>query len=370
MQRLCHTLRPMRFLTGARCAWVVVFAFTCFAMPTAVRAQQRAGQLTVPAGEDESSTLPWRGTTLTFSQALNLYALSRSAQLSYDPTYAWTFILQPRFYLTKKTYLNLDQRLAIELTDSNTTLNRQRAMLSDTVVGVDTEFWSIKLPRLGELALLAGAHVIAPSSIASRAATMLFGLRGRAGTQLTFEHVLHGASLGAQVAYSQRFLRHNTLEASDPYPCVSGGSSAQNCGFLGSTTNVRNVISAILTGTLELNKQFAIEMLVWLSWVRGADLAPSSVTTSTGFVVDLPDSSATHWRNDRYLVLGLDWNATDWLSLGLSLIDYFPERNPDGTLRSLGKPIDLLVGLSATVSFDKLYLASIGRKPKDEPGQH
>jgi hypothetical protein len=128
-------------------------------------------------------------------------------------------------------------------------------------------------------------------------------------------------------------------------------------------------VAAILAGTLELNEHFAIEMLIWLTWARGTDLAPASVTTLTGFVADFPDSSTTHWRNDRYLVLGLDWNANDWLTMGLSVIDYFPERNPDGTVRSLGNPLDLMVGLSAQVSFDKLYLVATGRKPTHQVGQ-
>lgn len=360
----------MRAVARARCAWVAAFTLGLCSLSHAAGAQQRLGQLTVPETEDESSSLPWRGTSFTFAQSLNMYALSQSAQLTYNPTYAWTFILQPRWYLNRSTYLNLDQRMSLELTDSDSTLYRQRAMLSDTIVGIDTQLYSQKLPRLGEIDFLAGGHLVAPTSIASRAATMVLGARARAGAQLVFEHVMEGAAIGVQGLYTQRFLRHNTLEAEEPYPCLLSGTQVQNCTLLGGQTNVRNVVSAIVTGTLELTKDIALEMLIWLSWARGGDLPLATPMTSTGLVVEVPDTSNTHWRNDRYLVLGASWNVVDYLSLGLSVINYFAERNPDGTVRSIGKPMDLLVGLSASLSFDKLYLAARGREPKDEPGQH
>jgi hypothetical protein len=82
-------------------------------------------------------------------------------------------------------------------------------------------------------------------------------------------------------------------------------------------------------------------------------------------VVQLPDNSTTHWRNERYLVLGADWQATDWLSVGLSLIDYFPEKAPDGTNRGLANPLDLMVGLTTSIAFDRLYLTALG--PRKQP---
>jgi hypothetical protein len=360
----------MRAVARARSAWVAALITGLWLLPLAAGAQQRLGQLTVPETEDESSSLPWRGSSFTWSQSLNVYALAQGAQLSYNPTYAWTFILQPRWYLNNRTYLSLDQRMSLELTDSDTTLYGRRAMLSDTIVGIDTLIYDLKLPRLGELDFLIGGGLVAPTSIASRAATMVLGARVRGGAQLTFEHVLEGASIGLQGLYTQRFLRHNTVEAEEPYPCLLSGTQVQNCTFLDGTTNVRNVISMIMTGTLELTRDIALELLVWLSWARGTGLAPASVTTASGMIVNVPDASSTHWRNDRYIVLGASWNAFEWLSLGLSMINYFPERSPDGSLRAFGKPMDLLVGLSASLSFDKLYLATRGQKPKNEPGQH
>ena len=359
----------MRAVARARwCPAAAVFTLGLWMLPGGANAQQRLGQLTVPETEDESSSLPWRGTSFTWSQSLNLNALSRGAQRTYNPTYAWTFILQPRWYLNKLTYLSLDQRLALELTDSDTTLYPQRAMLSDTVVGIDTQYWQQKLPRLGELDLLAGGGLVAPTSIASRAQTMVLAARLRTGAQLVFEHVLQGAAIGVQGLYTQRFLRSNVMEAEEPFPCLVG-TQVQSCEFLGGLTNVRNVISTILTGTLELTKDVALELLVWLTWARGADLAPYPVMSDTGFVMQLPDHGK-HWRNDRYFVLGASWNVVDYLSLGLSVINYFPERSPGTDVRAPGNPIDLLVGLSASLSFDKLYLATLGQKPKDEPGQH
>jgi hypothetical protein len=346
--------------------WVLVWALGVWSLTSTALAQaapqtQRVGQTEEAQVEDASSTLPWRDSTLTFAQSLNLNSFSRTAQLSYNPTYAWTFILEPRWYFNKDTYANLDQRLYLELTDSDSTLRRQRAMLSDTVVGVDTRFLSQKLHRLGTLGLGAGLHLIAPTSLASRAATMVVGGRARARADLRFEHVLHGAALSVQGRYTHRFLRHNTLQAETPFPCLTGGLSAQNCSYLDTETNVENSLGTIVSGTLEFSQDFALSVLAWFTWSRGADLAPASITTQTGMTVALPDQSATHWRNDRYMLVEFDWNATDWLMIGISLINSFPERNANGTLRSLGKPVDTLLGLTTEISFDQLYLATTGR---------
>lgn len=342
-------------------------------LPTAARAQPTTTATTTTVDlldtEDDSSRLPWRGTSLAFVQSLSVNSFLRDAQRSYNPTYAWAFILEPRWYFNKKTYVNIDQRLYFELTDSDSTLYARRAMLSDTIVGVDTQLYDTELKRLGELSFNGGLHVIAPTSLASRAATMVVGGRARAGAAMVFKHVLHGASLAVQGRYSHRFLRHNTAEAETPFPCLSGGLSAQNCEFLGGLSNVRDSIGGILMGSLSLTESISLQALLWLSWSHASSLAPFSTTLDTGYVVTLPDDSLTHWRNDRYIVVGADWTPTDWLTLELSVVDYFPEKAPDGTNRGLFNPVDLTVGLTTSIAFDRLYLAARGKqvKPMNKP---
>lgn len=355
---------------------------------TAAHAQPSASTNLADEAEDESSNLPWRSTSLTLSQSLNVNTFDRGAQLSYDPTYAWAFIFEPHWYLTKKTHLNIDQRAYFEWTDSDSTLYAQRFMLSDTIFGVDTELYSTTLPKLGDLSFTGGAHLIAPTSIASRAASMTIGTRLRAGAVMTFKHVMDGLSVALQGRYSHRFSRHNTIELDEPSPCLSGGPNSADCQaavdkafsavssnasrfyYLGdAATNLQDAISAIISGSLQLNKEFSLDLLVWLSWARGAGLKSASITTLSQQVVEIPDHSATHWRNDRYLVLGGTWKANDWLDVGLSLIDYFPEKGPDGRNRGLLNPLDLMIGLSTSVAFDHLYLNTVGKKPRPEHAQ-
>lgn len=351
-----------------RRSWVFAFIVSVCAAPVLTphsalaQTAAAAGNLTT---DDDSSMLRWRGTTLAFAQSLNVNAFSKSAQLSYNPTYSWTFILLPRWYFSKRTFLNMDQRLYLELTNSDSTLYAQRAMLSDTVVGIDTVLYDEDLPGNTELTLSGGLHLIAPTSIASRADTMVVGGRARASATMLWKKLVKGASLTVQGRYSHRFLRHNTTEAEQPYPCLTGGSAAvSNCEFLGSASGVRNSLSTIISGSLQLTDTVSMALLVWLSWSRGADLAPYTREIESG-VVTLPDASTTHWRNERYLVLGADWEATDWLSVGLSLINYFPEKGPDGSNRGLVNPLDLMVGLTTSVAFDRLYLTAIG--PRKQP---
>lgn len=335
----------------------------CLLSPQGASAQASTAVGNVTA-EDDSSKLAWRGTALAFTQAFSVHTFSKSAQTSYNPTYSWTFILLPRWYLTKTTFLNLDQRMFLELTDSDSTLYAQRAMLSDTVVGFDTVLLDEEMPGDTEFTLTGGLHLIAPTSLASRADTMLVGGRARASATMIWKKALKGAALTVQGRYGHRFLRHNTTQTEQPYPCLSGGAAVSNCEFLGSASNVRNTLSTVISGSLQLTDTVSIALLVWLSWARGSDLAPYNREIESG-TISLADASVTHWRNERYLVLGADWQATDWLSLGLSVINYFPEKAPDGTNRGLANPLDLMVGFTTAVAFDRLYLTALG--PRKQP---
>jgi hypothetical protein len=181
---------------------------------------------------------------------------------------------------------------------------------------------------------------------------------------LVWKKVLHGATLHVQGRYTHRFLRHNTTHTQEPFPCLAGGIASGNCEFMGGATRVTDSLSSIVSGSLQLNEKFSVELLVWLSWSRGAGLAPYQRTIETG-VIEEPDRSTTHWRNERYLVLGGNWEATEWLSIGVSLIDYFPEKAPDGSNRGIANPLDLMVGLTTSIAFDHLYLAAVG--PRKQP---
>ena len=344
-------------------AWVsatVVALCTLVAFERHAHAQPTTA-LTIGADtEDDSSRLPWRGTSLGFSQSLNLNALSNSAQLSYNPTYSWLFVLAPRWYFGRSTFINIDQRLSIELTDSDSTLRAQRLLLSDTIFGVDTRLLEHKLSDDSSLEVTGGAHLIAPTSLSSQAATLTLGTRLRAGVGVTFPHVMKGWAIAAQGRYGHRFLRHNTVQTDAPFPCLSGAFNLQNCEFLGTSTNVTDSVSSIFETSLGLTDSITVEMLVWLTWARASDFPPITVSGS-GFETVVQDTSVTHWRNERYLVLGVNWTATDWLSLELSLIDYFPEKNLAGENRGIGNPLDIMLGLTTSIVFDRLYLATLGR---------
>lgn len=349
-------------MLGRSCVLASILCLCAAAVPLTAFAQSSAAVVGNLGEEDDSSKLRWRGTSLAFSQSLNLNAFAKGAQNSYNPTYSWTFILLPRWYLTKTTFLNIDQRLYLELTDSDSTLFARRAMLSDTVVGADTVFLDEELQGgASQLTLAGGAHLIAPTSIASRADTMVVGARARASATMLWKKVLQGASVTFQGRYGHRFLRHNTTQAEQPYPCLTAGANVSNCEFLGTSSGVRNSLSAIVSASLQVTETFSVALLAWLSWARGTDLAPYTRDIESG-TIQLPDMSVTHWRNERYLVLGADWQATDWLAVGLSLIDYFPEKDSLGKNRGLLNPLDLMVGLTTSIAFDRLYLTALGSR--------
>ncbi len=348
-------------LTLAVCATMAAVAAPALA--------QLAPSEPTPTSEEEEAPdeqLPWRGSSFGFSQLLAASSLSKNSELSYDPYYAFRFEIELQWHFTRAVHISVWQALDIELTDSNTTTRRQQPLLLDTMLRLDAALWQHGSTLTPDAVIVAGPTLVAPTSLASQAATMIIGTGAHVAGNLSFAQVLKGAGVGLDGSYLRRFTESTTVRTAVPYPCFFGDNSGQQCTQLGGPSNVRDIFTLTLSAHLELSERLALSVAAASWWRQGYELSSACVTTLTGQTC-LGDQSTTHWRDIRILRAGLGYHAYDWLGLTLLVANFWAERSPDGSLRMPLRSFDTFFGLSAELAFDKLYLAARGKAAGTQP---
>lgn len=348
--------RARRVLGSALLACAI--ALLCAAPPVLAQVS-RLDELT--EGADDTD-LPWRGSTFVLGQTVNPNSFGRDAQLSYDPQYAITLDLELQWHFSPDLYASIEQGLEVELTDSDSTVEPQQLLLTDTSLSLDSRIWQHGLTASRHLAMTAGAQLLAPSSLASQAATVVLGTRARTGLALILDDAFSGLTVRAGASYLHRFVRSDTAEPETTYPCVLASRSVGACTHLGGYPNATEVVVTSLIGQADFGRSLTLNLAFALGFSRATQLAPAQVETLGGNVV-VGDQSTTHWRSTRSIELALSYMLTDWSDLTFGVANTFSERGADGEFREPFNPVDLLFGLDLTLSLDRIYLATSGAAP-------
>jgi hypothetical protein len=338
---------------------LLIMQLGLFAMASSADAQ-----LESPLDSDDKGLekLPFRNSSFSFGQSLSSNSFFRNTQQSYNPSYVWGFSLYLAWHFDDQTSIALEQGLEAELTDSDTTRERQRPLLSDTRVIFDRELYQRKLSDTASWALHGAVDLYAPTSLASQAATLLFGARLGVAAGLSLPKVLDGMAFDASVSYLHRFLRSNMVEAAEPYPCFAGGESRDLCTQLGGTSNTRNSIRIGVGSQLALSDKWGVFASLSHVWRRGADLADSEFISDTGGVQALRAGDVSHWRNSNVIELGVTYAVLSWLGLGFNVSNDFAERGPAGDIREPFRLNETYLGFDADLKLDQIYLIASGRK--------
>jgi hypothetical protein len=306
--------------------------------------------------EEEKPWAPWSA-MFGWTQYYAAAGLSQSAYTTWNPTYSWTFLLTGSYNFDKHTSLALTQLGTVELTDSDTTAKRQQFLLYDTYLDA-THTIPVKIDSKHGYLLNGLAGLLLPTSKASQAANMILGARARVGAGYATKDVLHGLDLAASIGYMRRFATTATVQAENRFPCnVAGGDSSQQCAFLGGPTSSRDITLLGLDGTLHLSDKWSAGVSLTFFWALARGLSAYDVPVATSRITT-GDTSATHWRNSRWLLLFASYHFNEWLSATARATDIFAERGPDGHLRAPFNPLDTLFGLELDISFDQLYLST------------
>ncbi|HET6334291.1 MAG TPA: hypothetical protein VFG30_13805 [Polyangiales bacterium] len=346
-------------------ARVLTFAAVCLTGASNI-AHAQLIESPLDSEEAKEEGLPFRGSSFAFYQTLTGNSFTRGNQLSYNPTYAWGFDLSLLWHFNRRFQIILDQGLNIEITNSDTTLNRREPRLTDTTATFGALLLKQTFSPKAQFILNGSVGLNAPTSLASQAATMILGTRVGLSSTLSLPKVLQGLGLNLSLGYLHRFLEQNVVAVDVGYPCNAGTTSRELCSALGGSTNARFAFTGSVSGELAITEKWGLSASYTHSWRRGANLADFSYVASDGAVQSLDDGTLRHWRNINTIDITVTYFATGWLGLGASATSIFAERGPDSAVRPPFRPMDTYYGLNVNLRLDELYLTANPPPPKDD----
>jgi len=312
--------------------------------------------ISVEAGE--APAVPW-SVGLTWAQGYNAAGFDKGGEQTFNPEYAWGFSLDAGWTFTEiDLSVEASQGLDVELTDSDSTVTRQELQLTDTALTVAKAF-KLELNDDTKLGITPSLTVGLPVSKASQAASVIVTTTGAVAATYSYSPVLEGLSLKTRFSYGRRWATSNTVQAAEPFPCdPAGADPAQDCVHLGGSSTTRDSFVLAVGAGITLVPDLTAGLELSFGWNLAYDLAPTEFTSLTGATFRYEDESFTHWRNSRVLRVTLDYGWTKWLSTTLFMRNAMPDLGPDGQRRAPFEPLDVVVGLSVSFSFDQAYLAT------------
>ena len=178
-----------------------------------------AAEFVTAASEDPA---PWRGTSLVYRNVATAISFDRGADLTYNPYYAMTFQVSPRWWFGRIFWVGADAGLSSEITNSDTDTKRSEILWNDTLVrGGASRFY--RIPWVG-IEFSGGLDLIAPTSKLSQARSLYLGLRPSLGVARTFP-LLKGLTLFYSLQGTKFFNEYTTSSRKSPLiPGCSGGS--------------------------------------------------------------------------------------------------------------------------------------------------
>ncbi len=165
---------------------------------------------------------PWRGTKLVYRNVATAVSFDKSAELTYNPYYAMTFGVSPRWWFNRIFWIGVDAGLSREITDSDTTTKSGEVLWDDTVVRAGASSF-YRIPWVG-IEFSGGLDLITPTSKLSQARSVFLGLRSSLGVSRTFP-LLKGLTLFYSLQGTKFFNEYTTSSRNSPLiPGCSGGS--------------------------------------------------------------------------------------------------------------------------------------------------
>jgi hypothetical protein len=324
--------------------------------------------------EGEEELLPFRNSTFLWDHAISTATLDPSAGRSYNPFYAWTFSLRPRWYFTDQFYIGLRQDLAYELTDVDSGAANHRPEFADTRL----DFGYSKFIEQDWFALSGTIRMTFPTSIQSQAYEKILAIGPTLSATATFADVANGLEIGLGSTYAYTFAGASSVQAEDrTYGQLNLGGGISDPGdaaasFVGRLEHA---------GTIALSVDFSpIERLglstsfTWW-WQNGVEFdgEPTMIPCDScagGFYTDERDT--TNMRFLSWFTLGANYDVIDWLNLELyysHLTSEFSPADPVTGERGRRNPfwsIDSQVGITATLALDGLYTEIAGDTETEE----
>lgn len=219
----------------------------------------------------------FRGSAFTYRNVATAISFARDAEPTYNPYYAMAFTFSPRWWVGDIFNASLDFTILREITESDWTTRDGEAAVSDLRLTLGASDF-VTVPVLG-IDLGASLGLVAPTSKASQARTMVIGIRPGISLSRTFP-VLSGLVLSYGFSATKVFHEATTAQREEPEIAGCVGSAGGCEAYM--NTGVRNA-SWGLSNSFALN----LQLVEWLG--IGASFA-----VIHSFLCDQEDTGIVH----------------------------------------------------------------------------
>jgi hypothetical protein len=328
--------------------------------------------------EEKETKLPWRGTTLGWSNRATAQTVGLGDDYqSANPYAEWFFSLRPRYYLWDGDGDSLSLRVTLnaftELTNSDTTTKEREFLIDDSTIALVPSFTLAKDGHYKTVLALTAPRVVLPTSKASRSSGIYAELGVRASITQTVpirgdEDLFPTASFGARAGYAYLFSKGNVpLDADlDRLRRNVDGVTVSNDQLRGGAL-AQHRASGHVFGGLDIYKDVvSLDSELGMDWFWKFPLAEADVTLETGSA-EVESQDSGRLQRSLFFNLGLSVVAIqDILTIGTGYESFPTQLGPGGTRRSIFYSSEALLYFSLDLSLDGLYLEAAGKKAPSE----
>ena len=217
--------------------------------------------------ESEQSRVPWRGSEFVYRNVFSAISLDRSADLTYNPSYAMSFSFRPSWWFSDHLYVRANLDLVRELTEADETSHKNETLLGD--LALTAGYAPVVTIPVVDIAVSADILFRIPTSKVSQARSLALGIGPGVRLSRSFD-LLSGLSVGCSLRAMP--LIHQSTTAELETPLIPGCSASDGGCDAYLHTGVRNAqfrlqqlfyVTARLLDWLSLSTTYGL----WIDWL-------------------------------------------------------------------------------------------------------
>ncbi|MGI5864653.1 MAG: hypothetical protein ACOX6T_21755 [Myxococcales bacterium] len=288
------------------------------------------------AAEEAAKSNPWAGSSFLYEHAFSAISLDKSAEQTWNPYYAHSFSLQPKWKF--HDYFGMGLRIDVEqeLTNSDDTVRRYEWVWSDLLVdlnagkGYTESFTGIKVTG--------GLRLTLPVSKASRARELVMSVGPGAVVSRKFTD-LFGTPLSLTVGYNARWTYHFQQATTAQYsgPTIScGDPSSPVCERYVNTgiENPEHLLGHGASLSLDITDKLSFSTSYTFQRSRLYELSDFEFLDGAGQKVVLEADHDVAVRYYQWFIAELSYQALDVVGVALGVSTLHGDLATDGTYRT------------------------------------
>ncbi len=289
---------------------------------TAAGAGGGDSDVTLEADAKPKKQSSFRNSYFLYENVFSAYSLKKDADLTYNPYYAMSYSIRPRYYLWKGLYLGLRWDLEQELTDSDSTTKKRQVMWSDVIIDLN---WSnaYKIPAI-DFIINPKIRIALPASLESQARTQYLSL-GPGFDLVRIFDVWGGITIWYAFRYTKYFNQYSSALSEEPVlncpekgPCRYDVMGPQNPShqFLNDFIfEIRPLDQLYISVTVEIRNYLLYE------------LSDAEYETAGG--TQTKDHEGTSHRGYMWYLFEIGYDVLPYLTLALGTSTYNPMLSPE-----------------------------------------